>query len=209
MEVWKYIEEYEGLYSVSSFGRVMSEARYVVNKNGNKQYYPQKLLKPDVYKTKHSNYLRVTLCKEHKTQRYSVHRLVANAFIPKPIDKDCVNHLDNNAENNCVDNLEWCTHSENMQHSQRQGRLFLSQSNGGKIGGAVGTNKRMKSIETIQGTQIGSWTVLDTPSKQKAQKAYVSCKCVCGTTQYVEFTRLIREESLNCRKCGQHKRKRS
>lgn len=209
MEVWKYIEGYEGLYSISSFGRVMSEARYVINKKGNKQYYPQKLLKPDVYKTKHSNYLRVTLCKEHKTQRFSVHRLVASAFIPKIIGKDYVNHIDNNAENNAVSNLEWCTHAENMQHSQNQGRLFLSQSKGGKAGGAIGTYKRIQSIESIKNTQIGSWTVLDTSHIQKAKKAYVSCQCICGTVQYQEFTRLIRQESLNCRKCGQHKRKRN
>lgn len=207
MEVWKYIEGYEGLYSVSSFGQVMSEARYVINKRGNKQYYPQKLLKPDVYKTKHSNYLRVTLCKDHKTQRFSVHRLVATAFIPNLVAKECVNHLDNNAENNHVNNLEWCTHSENMQHSQKQGRLFLSQSKGGKAGGAVGSHKRLLAIESIQGTQIGSWTVLDTPHIHKKQKAYVSCRCVCGTVRYVEFTRLIRQESLNCLKCGRQKTK--
>ena len=209
MEIWKYIEEYEGLYSVSSFGRIRSERRTIINKKGNEQHYPEKILKPDVYKTTFSNYLRVTLCKEHKTQRYSVHRLVAHAFIPKVIGKNDVNHLDNNAENNYVTNLEWCTHAENMLHAQKQGRLFVSQSKGGKIGGAVGRDKRTQTIESIKGTQIGNWNVLNTPHTTKKQKAYVSCMCTCGTIQNVEFTRLIRQESLNCRKCGQHKRERN
>lgn len=208
METWKDIENYEGLYQVSSLGNVKSLSRVVVNKNGQTQAYPEKLLKPDVYRTKCSNYLRVTLCKDHKTKRYLVHRLVANAFIPNPDKKPIINHKDNNAENNNTSNLEWCTHAENMLHAQKQGRLFESQSRGGKKGGAVGKQKRLESINFLFNTHVGDWFIPNQEPVVKGQKAYLLCKCSCGTEQLVEFTRLTRKETTNCRACGQRHRKR-
>lgn len=206
MQIWKDIKDYEGMYQVSNSGAVKSMARQVINKHGNVQTYPEKLLKPDVYKTTHSNYLRVTLCRNHSTTRHSNHRLVAEAFIPNPGQKPCVNHLDNNAENNTVENLEWCTHAENMDHAQKQGRLFESQSKGGQIGGAVGKQQRASKIESLRNTYVGSWFVKDQEPTRKGFKAYLECKCSCGTEHAVEFTRLIRMETLNCRACGQRQR---
>ena len=207
MELWRDIENYEGLYQVNNFGSVKSLARSVINKNGDEQTYPEKYLKPDVYRTKNSNYLRVTLSKQHSTKRYLVHQLVAKAFIRNPENKAIVNHIDNNAENNHVTNLEWCTHSENMLHAQRQGRLFEAQSSGGKIGGLISAQVRLDSVRSLQGTYIGDWYVEHTPHTVKGEKAYVQCKCRCGTEQLVEVTRLVRKETMNCRACGQRKKK--
>ena len=50
-----------------------------------------------------------------------VHRMIAELFIPRIQGKDCVNHKDGNKENFKIDNLEWCTHLENMQHAYRTG----------------------------------------------------------------------------------------
>lgn len=55
---------------------------------------------------------------------YYIHRLVAQAFLPNPSNKPCVNHKDGNKKNNCVDNLEWVTHSENNRHAYRTGLKF-------------------------------------------------------------------------------------
>ena len=54
-------------------------------------------------------------------KHYRVHRLVAEAFIPNPNNLPCVNHIDGNKQNNSIDNLEWCTYSENIIHSFKNG----------------------------------------------------------------------------------------
>jgi hypothetical protein len=65
----------------------------------------------------------VSLTIKGKSVGKHIHRLVAIAFIPNPDNKPFVNHLDNNPMNNCISNLEWCTQSENMIHSAKQGRM--------------------------------------------------------------------------------------
>ena len=72
--------------------------------------------------TSNSGYNRVTLCIDGKTQRISIHRMVAETYIANPLNKPHVNHIDNNPLNNVVSNLEWCSHSENMLHCHKQGR---------------------------------------------------------------------------------------
>ena len=79
-----------------------------------------KELKQDTFS---GGYKRITVCVGGKIKKHSIHRLVAVAFVPNPENKPCVNHIDNDTSNNCVDNLEWCTHSENMIHAVKQGRL--------------------------------------------------------------------------------------
>ncbi len=108
-EQYKDIINYEALYEVSNFGNVR-------NKRTNK------ILRHDISKGSTTEYHRVTLCKEGKTQRFLVHRLVALHFIDNPDNKPEINHIDNNGNNNHFSNLEWVTKSENMLHSRKQGR---------------------------------------------------------------------------------------
>ena len=107
-EIWKDIKEYEGLYQVSNLGRVKSFPR-----NGT-QVNAIKIL---TLKLHHTGYYRVTLSKNNKRIDKLVHRLVAETFIPNPNRKPQVNHKDGDKLNNRVDNLEWNTCLENVQHS--------------------------------------------------------------------------------------------
>ena len=61
------------------------------------------------------------MSKDYVTERFQVHRLVAEAFIPNPENKPFINHIDNNGLNNHIENLEWCTHKENTKHSLKNG----------------------------------------------------------------------------------------
>ena len=107
-ETWKDIEGYEGLYQVSNLGRVKSLFRY------------KKQLKLEITK---NGYVRIMLCKNKKRKRHLVHRLVAEAFIPNPNNLPCVNHKDENKQNNCVDNLEFCTSKYNCNYGNRNTRI--------------------------------------------------------------------------------------
>lgn len=109
VEVWKPIKNYEGCYEISNLGRVKSLARQV--KGG--RITEEIILKP--VKNSHG-YLQVDLCLSGKMKHHKIHRLVAEAFIPKTDEaKDTVNHIDYNKFNNCVDNLEWLSNRENVQ----------------------------------------------------------------------------------------------
>ena len=109
-EEWKDIPGYEGLYQVSNLGRIKSLARKVKTKNGHYQGYNEKILKMG---TNNSKYYMVVLCKNGKTNAKLVHRIVAEAFIPNPDNKPCVDHIDTNIYNNNVNNLRWCSQKEN------------------------------------------------------------------------------------------------
>jgi hypothetical protein len=117
MEIWKKIKDFDN-YEVSSYGRVKRNECNIVYSNNLVAKYKLKYLKLEKFKRgQRGCYERVTLCKNNKTSRFMVHRLVAQCFIPNPHNKKCVNHMDGNAGNNRLDNLEWCTHSENERHS--------------------------------------------------------------------------------------------
>jgi len=109
-EEWKDVPGFEGLYKVSNYGRVYSCPR-CGTKGG--------ILKQCVDRY---GYLKVILYRNGKPYYFKVHRLVAMAFIPNLENKPTVNHKDNNRQNNMVDNLEWTTMAENLDHSHKQKR---------------------------------------------------------------------------------------
>lgn len=98
MEVWKSIVNYNQ-YEISSEGRVR-----------NKKF--NRIVKPSFVK----GYHRLGLYKNNKRIQYSVHRLVAEAFLPNPENKPFVNHIDGVKDNNSLSNLEWSTELENTNH---------------------------------------------------------------------------------------------
>ena len=106
-EIWLPVKGFEGLYEVSSFGRVRS-----LNYNHTGQ---TKVLSTGESK----GYLFVILYKNGKRKHYSVHRLVASAFLPNWFDDPEVNHRDENPKNNHISNLEWCDSKYNMNYGTR------------------------------------------------------------------------------------------
>lgn len=117
-EIWKDIENYEGLYQVSNFGRIKSLNHMA--SNGIKDImYKGRILKPFLDGKK--NYLEVCLSKNNLKKKYLVHRLVAETFLENEYNKREVNHKDGNKQNNCVDNLEWVTSKENKHHAYENG----------------------------------------------------------------------------------------
>lgn len=94
---------------------ISQTSKYSVNENGDiKNNKTSKLLKQDTY----NRYARVKLQVDGSEKTFTVHRLVAEAFIPNPTMKPFVNHIDGDTLNNNVSNLEWCTQQENIHHSR-------------------------------------------------------------------------------------------
>lgn len=116
-ENWVPIIGYEGLYEVSNFGHVRS-----LNYNHTKT---TAIMSSWVSK---KNYDYVHLCKNGVIRSYRVCRLVAQAFIPNPEAKPFVDHIDTNRRNNHVDNLQWCTQSENQRNTISRKRYGESKS---------------------------------------------------------------------------------
>jgi hypothetical protein len=114
-EEWLNVKGFEGLYMVSSLGRVKS-IRYERNK----------LLSSCI---DNLGYMIVGLCDSGIQRTSRVHRLVALAFIPNPENKPMVNHIDEVKSNNNVGNLEWATAKENMNHGTAIERRKLSMAN--------------------------------------------------------------------------------
>ena len=125
METWKDIAGYEGLYKVSSYGRIKSFRKDKVNGDIMKQI------------ESHKGYYEVSFRVKGQRKKFKVHRLVAIAFIPNKYNKPLINHKDGNKKNNNIDNLEWVTHSENVKHAYDNG--FKS-----KLYGELNPNVKMK-----------------------------------------------------------------
>lgn len=122
-EIWKDIPEWEGFYQASTFGRVRSVDRVLMTQNSHGFLSPRKhkgkIISPN---TNNRGYLYLCLCKDNNHHWFDkVHRLIAMTFLPNPNHLSDVNHKDGDKLNNKVDNLEWCSHSENQKHALRTG----------------------------------------------------------------------------------------
>ena len=120
-EVWKDVVGYEGLYKVSDRGNVYSVVR--ISSIGRR--IGGLILKP---RSLRNGYLHVNLCKNGKVKTKSIHRLVAEAFIPNPNNFPEVNHLDENKINNELSNLEWCTSKYNSNYGTSIERIVKKTS---------------------------------------------------------------------------------
>lgn len=190
-EIWKDIEQYEGLYQVSNFGCVKRLPSFHCKK--------EHILKPHICST---GYYVVVLSKNGKTKTHKVHRLVAKAFVPNPHCLNEVSHLDESRTNNFANNLTWCTPKENNNMPLRKIRSVIAHT-GKKF--SEKTRERMRQAQlgershrygkknelcgaskpVIQMTQDGVF-VTEFPSASEAQRQTGICSthigsCATGT----------------------------
>lgn len=162
MEIWKDIKGYEGYYQVSNMGRIKSLPRKIYNSGilGKNKFYitKEKILKGRLDK---KGYLRVVLCKNNKKKDYLIHRLTIEAFKKNVDNKPCINHIDGNKTNNKLDNLEWCTYSENLTHAYK-----------------MNLKKRIRNIETycIRLTKYNTFRVVIEGKEYGYFKTYKEAK---------------------------------
>jgi hypothetical protein len=130
-EEWKIIDRFSG-YSVSNMGRVKSNI-------GHRRY--ETLMKP-IYPEKEP-YLKVVLYFNKKRHYKTIHRLVAHAFIPNPDNKKVANHKNGNKHDNRASELEWTTHSENIQHAFDTGLKYGKR-------GETAWNSSLKNHQAVE-----------------------------------------------------------
>lgn len=156
-EVWKQIEGYDEKYNyeVSNLGNVRTYC-----------YYGKKLQEPMLLNQKDNGkgYLQVALYKNGKREQPLVHRLVAIAFIPNPLNKSDVNHINEfEKHNNRVENLEWMTREENINYGTHNERCCKHQPKSKK--------KNNGNSKPVIGTNIKTGEVLEFPSMSEVKRA--------------------------------------
>lgn len=159
-EIWKTIEGYPN-YMISNLGRVKSLNYHNTGK--------EKIL--NLYK-KTGGYLYVCLTKNKKHKWYRVHRLVAEALIPNSNNYPQVNHKDENKQNNCVENLEWCTTDYNHNYGNRNKKISDKLTNGK-------TSKKVFQYD-LQGNFIKEWPSVREIQRQLGYSNQNICACCLG-----------------------------
>ena len=126
-EAWKDIPGYNGRYQASNLGRIRSMDREVTKSNGSKEFYKGKVLKPFVGT---NGYLYITIAEEPgKFRPRRLHRVIAETFIPNPLNLPQINHINEDKTDNRVCNLEWCTAEYNTFYGHRIEKFAKSNRN--------------------------------------------------------------------------------
>ena len=133
-EEWKPVVGFEGRYEVSNLGRVRSFERTVIDKRGRRRVFPGVIIMPYL---RDNGRLIIGLWKNGSKKNYFLHRIVAMAFLPNPDNLPCINHKDENPQNNRVENLEWCTVAYNLNYGTRIERLRINN----RTVAVIGTDK--------------------------------------------------------------------
>lgn len=112
-EIWKDIKGFDGYYQISSNARVKSVERVIVYKSGKKKRINERIMSCCKNNT---GYILVQLFKDGVAKNVFVHQLMADAFIPNPHNKPCIDHINTDKTDNRIKNLRWCTYKENKQN---------------------------------------------------------------------------------------------
>lgn len=167
-EIWKTIEEYPE-YEVSNLGNVRSKTRDYIDSLGRKYHKKGRniKLKKQIDKFGYAQ-IMVSIRSARKMHRLLVHRLVAKAFIPNPLNYPQVNHIDENSTNNCVENLEWCTAIYNVNYGHG---IIKRASHKAKVINIYDDNHNL--IETLS-------SGIEVSKKYNISRGYISIGCNSG-----------------------------
>jgi hypothetical protein len=119
-EIWKDVVGYEGIYMVSSFGRMKSKERIVKRKKMGDYFKKESIIEGSEY----HGYLRASLHKNNMHKIRFIHVLVAESFIGKKPEKMEVCHNDGNRKNNSIENLRYGTRSDNVKDAIKHGTHY-------------------------------------------------------------------------------------
>ncbi len=172
-EVWLPIFGYDGLYEISSFGQVKS---FYIKQSGRNGFLGNEPYKIISQRERGKGYLGVLLSKNFAGKTYSVHRLVAEAFIPNPENKPMVNHKNGIKTDNSVTNLEWMTNSENIQHAFNN--KLIKSNYGSDHHGA-----RPIIQMDILGNEINTFETAVSAEKNTGISKSAICYCLKGKTK--------------------------
>jgi hypothetical protein len=177
-EIWKPVKDFEGLYEVSSLGRVKSLDREVIYSDGRVFKYSGNIMKHSINR----GYHYVNLIKNTKPYSKKVHRLVAEAFVPNPQNKTFIDHIDTDKDNNSADNLRWVTQSENMNNEITKQKIIFSMRNG-LTAKMIQTKKDNGSIKVIYQYDLNGKFLRSFESISEAARLTgigTSCICMCA-----------------------------
>jgi hypothetical protein len=153
-EVWKAVKGYEDHYEISNLGRVRSLDRVVFrNDKGTGGEIKMKGIIRKLTSTK-KGYHSLVLTKNKISRTISLHVLVANNFIKNPYNKDQINHINGLKTDNRIENLEWCTSQENVDHAYQNGLRKRGQHVGTKNSRCKITEKQVIKIRSLKGKML-------------------------------------------------------
>ncbi len=184
----KYIKNYNKRYIIFNDGRIFSTQRKI-------------LMKQEIVKSNKTSYNRITLSLNGQIKRFQVHQLIGKHFINNINNKPYINHIDNNGLNNHYTNLEWVTHSENMIHAERQGRLYSSQSKAGKISGAKSKLKKIISHNKYINRIFNNWKILKITNTDTKVKGICMCLKCNKHSKEMLLEPVINNRTLQCKSC--------
>jgi len=161
MEIWKDIKGYEGLYQISNLGNVKSLNNYKRKENKILSNRPS---------SKKIWYLSVTLHNRGNNKGYLIHRLIALHFIPNPENKKMINHKNGIKNDNRIENLEWVTCKENIQHAYDTGLKTIGENHIKRT-----KETHSKKVINIETNQIFN-SCTDAGLYYKINKSFLSAK---------------------------------